>query len=222
MTIEHAERSYIPAAGRHWSLPLYDPITRLLGADRARARLLEQAQPRAGDQVLDIGCGTGTLAVQLKRTYPDAHVTGLDPDPKALARGRRKAERAGVVVRFDQGFSDALPYPDESFDRVFSSFMFHHLRGDEKLGMLRAVRRVLRPGGRLELLDFAGPDAGSHGIFARLLHSHAYLKDNVADHVVSLMREAGLEQTGPVAHDTLLVGHVAYYVAVRSRIRTSV
>ena len=127
-----SSRSYLPAAGRDWRLPLYDPLVKLLGGDAARSVLLDEAALRAGQRVLDLGCGTGTLATLIMQLHAEVDVVGLDPDPKALARARRKAERAEVSVRFDHGFGDELPYPEASFDRVFSSFMFHHLPAKEK------------------------------------------------------------------------------------------
>jgi len=128
----HTERTYLPAAGHDWTLPLYDPFVKLLGGDRVRGTLLNQAALKANHRVLDIGCGTGTLAVLIKRLYRNVAVVGLDPDPKALGRARRKAARAAMSIRFDQGFADELPYPDASFDRVFSSFMFHHLEAGRR------------------------------------------------------------------------------------------
>ena len=126
-----SQRTYLPAAGRDSLLPLYDLMTKLMGADRARRRLLDQAQIRPGHRILDIGCGTGSLLIQLKSLYPRTDVVGLDPDPKALARARRKAARAAVSIHLDQGFGDELPYPEASFDRVLSSLMFHHIPSDE-------------------------------------------------------------------------------------------
>src|SRR5215469_15136371 len=152
--MSHADHSYLPAAGLDILLPLYDPLVKLLGADRARKKLFDQASVQPHHRVLDIGCGTGTFAVAIKRCLPALEVVGLDPDPKALARSRRKADRAGVSIRFDPGFANALPYSDASFDRVFSSLMFHHLPHDAKLATLCEVRRVLKPGGSLHLLDF--------------------------------------------------------------------
>ena len=134
--MSESTRPYLPAAGYDWTLPLYDPIVKLLGGDSARRMLLDQAELRPGYRVLDIGCGTGTLAILTKSLYPDVAIVGIDPDPKALARARRKASRAAVSIQFDQGFGDELPYPEASFDRVFSSFMFHHLPSAEK----RAIR----------------------------------------------------------------------------------
>lgn len=127
-----AGRDYVPAAGHDLILPLYDPIVTLLGADSTRAVLVDQAALPPGHRVLEIGCGTGSLALVIKRLHPAVDVVGLDPDPRALVRARRKAERAALSIEFDRGFAGELPYARASFDRVFSSFMFHHLRGSEK------------------------------------------------------------------------------------------
>jgi 2-polyprenyl-3-methyl-5-hydroxy-6-metoxy-1,4-benzoquinol methylase len=122
-----SRRTFLPAAGHDFFLPFYDTMTKLMGADRVRAALVDQAELRAGQRVLDVGCRTGTLAIQLKRLHPGVEIIGLDPDPNALSRARQKAERSAVQLRFEEGFSDSLPYSDRSFDHVFSSFMFHHL-----------------------------------------------------------------------------------------------
>ena len=103
MSMVKSERTFLPAAGRDWFLPLYDPFTRLFGFDATRQTLLDQGAVQPHHRVLDIGCGTGTLTVLIKQQHPDVDVVGLDPDPAALARAQRKAERAGVTVRFDLG-----------------------------------------------------------------------------------------------------------------------
>src|SRR5262245_2302483 len=107
-----SHRHFLPAAGRDLFLPLYDPLTKLLGGERARQVLVEQARLGPGQKILDVGCGTGSLLLQIRRSFPAVEAVGLDPDPKALARAKRKAAREGAAVQFDQGFADALPYPD--------------------------------------------------------------------------------------------------------------
>ena len=208
-------RTFLPAAGHDFFLPFYDPLVKLLGGERARRALLGQAGLRPHQRVLDVGCGTGTLAVLIKTLHPDVDVVGLDPDPKAVGRAQRKAARVGVSIRLDVGFSDELPYADGSFDRVFSSFMLHHLPADEKERSLSEIRRVLAPGGSFHLLDFSGPGHASGGFMSRWLHSHDRLRDNSEGRVLDLMRRAGFAEPALVGRGALLFGHVQvdYYQA---------
>jgi ubiquinone/menaquinone biosynthesis C-methylase UbiE len=212
--MSESSRTYLPAAGFDWSLPLYDPIVKLLGGDKARMVLLDHAALQPGYRVLDIGCGTGTLATMIKRFHPDVEVVGIDPDPQALARARRKAAKAAVSIQFDEGFGDDLPYAAASFDSVFSSFMFHHLPSDEKGKTLRAVRCVLKPGGGFHMLDFEGPESGSNGVLAHFLHSRKRLKENSESGILSLMRQAGFADPRKVERRKMLFGSIAYFRAV--------
>lgn len=215
--VSKSQRTYLPAAGRDLFLPFYDLVAKLLGADRARQTLFDLAPLRPGDRVLDLGCGTGTFATMLKQRYPGVVVTGLDPDPKALARARHKAEQAGVSVRFDQGFADSLEYPAASFDVVFSSFMFHHLEGSNREKTLGEVRRVLKPGASFYLLDFeVSPSA--HGLF-NLFHSGERLRDNTESRILNLMGDAGFSDRKKMAVRPVLFGfgRAGYYQASASR-----
>jgi ubiquinone/menaquinone biosynthesis C-methylase UbiE len=216
-TMKQVRRTYIPAAGHDWLLPLYDPLLRWLGGESDHRELVNQAGLQPSHRVLEIGCGTGNLAILIKRLYPGAEVVGLDPDPKALARARQKAEREAVSVQFDSGFSDELPYADGSFDRVFSSFMFHHLSLEEKKRTLHETGRVLAPGGSLHLLDFGGANARPEGLIARLLHRTGRLRDNVEGRIPALMREAGFADPREVAHRVTIFGRVTRYCASPQR-----
>ena len=189
MTHRHQEHDYLPAMGHDRLLPLYDTFTWLLGVPRVHRRLVELAAIEPGHRVLEIGCGTGNLALRAQRMHPDAEVVGIDPDPLALERARRKADRAGLPVRWDRGKAGELPYPDESVDRVLSAFMFHHLDDAEKKSALAEVRRVLRPGGQLHLVDIAGHH---HGRVGRRMLRNEHLRDNAGEGIPNRMREAGL------------------------------
>ena len=209
-------RPFIPGMGIDWLLPLYDPFTTLLGVGRTRATLLAQARLEPGHRMLDIGCGTGSLAVLARQRFPDVDVVGIDPDPRALERAARKARRRGVQVRFDRGFADALDYPAASFDRVFSSFMFHHLAAAEKEATLRAVRRVLKPGGSLHLVDFGGPHGSGHGAHRHGRRSHGRLADNGEQTVIGFLQAAGLADAAKTGEESLLgLVRIVYYRAGR-------
>jgi ubiquinone/menaquinone biosynthesis C-methylase UbiE len=212
-----AQRTFIPAAGHDWLLPLYDPLTKLMGAEAAHRQLIDQAGLEPGQRVLEIGCGTGSLTVLVKVLHPGVDMVGLDPDPKALDRARRKAARRRVSVQLDRGFSDALHYPDESYDRVLSAFMFHHLARYEKERSLQEVRRVLRPGGSFHLLDFGGTHSRSGGLLARLLHRSEHVRDNSGDAILGLLRESGLVDATEVAHRRTIFGGVSHWRACRPR-----
>ncbi|AGL19338.1 type 11 methyltransferase [Actinoplanes sp. N902-109] len=149
--------AYLPAMGVRWLLPLYDPFCRLAGVSRIHEPLLDRAALHPGQRVLEIGCGTGTLLTACARRHPGIEAVGIDPDAAALRRARRKAARAGLSIRYEQAYAGDLPLPDASVDRVLSALMLHHLAEDERARALREVRRVLRPGGQLHLLDVTAP-----------------------------------------------------------------
>lgn len=192
-TIQQAERKFLPAAGHDLFLPLYDPCISFLGGDRARKKLTQQANIQAGQKILDIGCGTGTLSVSVQKQYPDIEIIGIDPDRKALSLAHKKTQKAGTSIQFDQGFSDQLPYPDKSFDRIFSTFMFHHLKETEKQKTLLEVRRVLKPEGSFHLLDFTR------------------IKNNSEEQILSLLKTAGFKDTQLMERGSLLFLRVSYF-----------
>jgi ubiquinone/menaquinone biosynthesis C-methylase UbiE len=207
-------RTYLPGMGRDWMLPLYDPFTRLLGVGPVHRKLTEQAELATARRVLEIGCGTGNLALLVKRTAPSLDVVGLDPDPRALDRARRKARRASLSLELDRGFADQLPYPDASFDRVLSSLMFHHLDAELRVTSLREVARVLAPGGALHLVDMGGGDHGhAHGPRAHFARRRQVPDD---DRLVAMMGAAGLDDPAAVGRLEVRFGTLIYYRSVRA------
>lgn len=120
-----------------------------------RQRTATLARLRPGEQVLDVGCGTGTLAMEVQRLVGRAgRVAGVDPSPEQIARARAKATRRHVPIAFQIGVIEQLAFPDQTFDVVFSTLMMHHLPADVKRQGLAEIARVLKPGGRLVIADF--------------------------------------------------------------------
>ena len=179
--------------------------------EQFKKQLVRQAQIQAGQNVLDLGCGTATLTILIKQTHPEAEVTGLDGDPRVLAIGRAKAAKAGAAIILDQGMSFRLPYSDESFDRVLSSLLFHHLNTENKQRTLDEVYRVLRPGGEFHLADLSRP----RNLLARLVSPLMARLEDVSDNHKGLlpvmMRQAGFKLVEDGVHFSTLFGTLSIY-----------
>ncbi len=104
--------------------------------------------------MLDVGCGTGTLALEAReRVGITGRVCGIDPSRQMIAYARRKAAGRSLSVDFQLGVVEHLAFPDRSFDVVLCTWMIHHLPTDDKRQGLAEMARVLKPGGRLLLVD---------------------------------------------------------------------
>ena len=164
---------------------------------RLRERQLSLAGLRPGESVLDVGCGTGGLAIAASRKVGSAgSVQGVDPSAAMIARAQRKARRAAADVQFRTGVAEALPYGDATFDVVLSSLMLHHLPKETRRAGVREVGRVLKPGGRFLAIDFGRPSSEhKHGLIGRL-HRHGGVN---ARNLIELVSDAGLEvvDSGP-------------------------
>lgn len=120
---------------------------------RQRAVALARLDP--GEQALDVGCGTGTLALEVaRRVGREGRVAGIDPGAEQIARARAKAARRHVPMEFQVGVIEQIAFPDQTFDVVFSTLMMHHLPAPLKRQGLAEIARVLKPGGRLVIADF--------------------------------------------------------------------
>ena len=204
------ESGFIPALRFHRLTPLFDHVAALTARDGTiKRRALERAAVADGEDVLDVGCGTGTLAAAAARAARDVRVTGLDADPAILARARARARETGLDIRLDEGWSTELPYPDESFDVVLSTLFFHHLEDDAKRRTAQEMARVLRPGGRLVVGDLGRP----HGPLMRAaVRTTVQVLDGVA--TTALNVRGGLPE--------VLAAGGFRDVAVRDRLRTPI
>ncbi len=220
MAATRTEESYVPALAYDRLTPLFDLFVRVpMRERRFKGRLLEHAAIADGMRVLDVGCGTATLAIWIKQRVPGAEVVGLDGDPKILERARRKAADAGVELRLDEGFSNDLPYEAGSFDRVVSSLFFHHIKPAVKERTAREIARVLKPGGELHVGDFGRPADPLQSASFRLVRrfdGEEETRDNLHGRLPEIFAAAGLvdvnERPGPMR---TVMGTLRFYSARR-------
>jgi ubiquinone/menaquinone biosynthesis C-methylase UbiE len=211
---KHHPHDHLPAAGHDALLPGYDLLTRLFGFYRVHEKLMRQAELAAGHRVLEIGCGTGNLSIRVKRAHPAVEVTGSDPDPLALERAQRKAARM-TGIRFERSYAQELPHADGAFDRVLSSMMLHHLGSDAKTAAAAEIFRVLRPGGRLHVVDLGGNMTAHDGLAARLVMRTDHAAGNLGDAIPQLLTAAGFDCTEVATERHRFVGRLTYYRATR-------
>lgn len=212
---------YIPALGHAWLTGFYDPILRLTMREVTfKSRLIDQADLRPGHRVLDLGCGTGTLTVQIKQSQPGAEVVGLDGDADILRRAAAKRDRAGVAFDLVEGFSDRLPFADGSFDRVLCSLLLHHLTTDAKRRTLAEVFRVLRPGGQVHVADWGAPQdplMRAAFVIVQLVDGFATTDDNVKGRIPAMLRDAGLVDVDVTGHLRTMYGTLSLIRGERPR-----
>jgi ubiquinone/menaquinone biosynthesis C-methylase UbiE len=150
------ERDYVPALGWSALTPFYDGVVRTLSREAAwRPALVEQIAPRDGETILDVGCGTGSLAILLKQAAPGARIVGLDPDEAILARAAAKAKAAGADIEWRLGYARDAGGLGEMFDKTVSSLVFHQVPQAEKEAGIAAMIAGTRPGGEMHIADFA-------------------------------------------------------------------
>lgn len=150
-------RDFVPALGRSELTNSYDRVIAVMTRERRwRAQLLALVDPRSGETILDVGCGTGTFAVMLKAACPAARVIGVDPDDEVLGLARAKAAAAGAEVDWQRGMGDELSslVPDGSADKAASSLVLHQCPMAMKRAILAATFAALKPGGRLFIADY--------------------------------------------------------------------
>ncbi|HSN17786.1 MAG TPA: methyltransferase domain-containing protein [Gammaproteobacteria bacterium] len=179
----HAPGLLLRAAGFYdFSLWLF-----MLGRERSfRERVLRAADLAPGQDVLDVGCGTGSLALSAKRTVgPKGDVYGIDASPEMLRRAESKSRKSDLAVEFLEAPAQALPFPDAKFDVVLNTLMLHHLPRTSRDRCVAEMKRVLKPGGRLVIVDFAA-SAARH---AFSIHRHGGVR---SQDIVNMLMASGL------------------------------
>ncbi|GJL76863.1 class I SAM-dependent methyltransferase [Nitrosomonas sp.] len=212
--------NYVSALGYHWLTPFYDSFMRFAGRGNLLMQaLVAQARFEKGQQVLDLGCGTGALAIMIKHDFPSVDIVALDCDRKMLSIAEHKANQIGADIQFDLAFAEKLPYPDDSFNRVVSSLLFHHLSWEHKKQVANEIFRVLKPGGELHVMDWGrASNRLMRCLFfaVQLIDGFSNTRDNVSGRLIEVFNEAEFSQVNQQQSLNTVFGTLALYAAVKA------
>ncbi len=204
--------NYIPALRFRFLTPLYDPLLRWgMREETFKNRLIKEARIAPNSRVLDLGCGTGTLTILIKQSQPTADVIGFDGDSQVLDIARAKAHAQGVNITLAQGMAYQLPYLNESFERVLSSLVLHHLATSDRERALREVHRVLKPDSEFWIVDFGKPHNALAFLISRVMRNLERTEDLIDDLLPEQLQRAGFQEVKVVQRFMTLFGTIALY-----------
>lgn len=213
----HDSARYVHALRYRLLNAAYDPVVALTTRERRlKAMLLDAIGLSCDSRVLDLGCGTGTLAVLAKQRLPGLDVHGVDGDGAMIERARRKARQAGVDVSLRIALVESLPYADASFTHVMTSLFLHHLAAPDKVQALAEARRVLRPGGTLGIADWGAPSNWLlRGLFliVQALDGFETTRDHAAGRLPRFVAQAGFVNVRETGRLSTVLGSLTLVIA---------
>lgn len=212
-------KEFIPALKFDWLTYFYDFVTKLGRLEKRLWKpLLLQANIKENDNVLDFGCGTGTLTIMAKKETPKAIIYGVDIDSNILKIAKTKVENSGYEVFLKLYDGIFLPYKDETYDKVLSTLVFHHLTRNQKIMTLEEIYRTLKYGGELYIVDFGkSKNIVMRGVFLiiQLLDGFSNTSDNVNGLLPEIIKNVGFSEVNEYRWVNTLVGTISFYKAVK-------
>ncbi|AWV97361.1 class I SAM-dependent methyltransferase [Arcticibacterium luteifluviistationis] len=204
--------AYIPALKYHFLTPIYDWFIKLSVPEKeVKSRAIDLAEINADDKVLDFGCGTATLCELLLAKHKVAVMVGLDVDPRILEIAKKKSIPGLTLKAFD---GETIPFQDQYFDKVISSWVFHHLTTAEKLSAFKELKRVLKPDGVFVLADWGKASNPVQRILFFILQvfdNFHTTSANVNGEIRNYLEEAGFQNIEECGHRNTLLGTLRYW-----------
>lgn len=204
----------------NWIAPFYDWLCSRFGLGVSfRKETLRFAALQAGEMILDVGCGTGVLTrMAAEAVGPSGNAIGIDPAPKMIGLARKNAAFLSNKAEFRLAVIEDLPFKNETFDAVLSSVMIHHLPPDLKRIGLLEVKRVLKPGGRLVVVDIDRPANPLWWFLVWPLRIMITTCDHLAGRLDFYFREAGFD---PVNRVGSWRGLLSFWLAYKPKNRST-
>ena len=209
-------KKYIPALRFNFLTPLYDAVMKyLMHEDEFKNALIEQASIHPNQNVLDFGCGTATLTIMAKIKNPNAKIIGIDIDENIIKISKEKISAMKLDIKTDTYDGNTLTYENETFDRIISCLVMHHIPKDRKEATLKDLHRILKKGGELHIADFGKPGNIIMSAISFILQflEPSTLKDNIAGRIPAELETAGFKSAKETAHYNTIFGTVALYSA---------
>lgn len=211
------EKKFIPALKYDWLTKIYDPVVQAtMPEDKFKNALIAQAAIKDNAHVLDFGCGSLTLSIMAKIIQPSAFIHAVDVDEKILKIASDKMKQTGEEIFIQRYDGRILPYPSNTFDRVISSLVFHHLDREQKMNSLYEIFRVLKPGGELHIADWGKAKNGlmrSAFYLIQMLDGFKTTTDNVKGLIPAYMTQAGFMDVRETEQFQTIFGTLALYRA---------
>ncbi|MEW6456653.1 MAG: methyltransferase domain-containing protein [Acidobacteriota bacterium] len=203
-------KNYIPPTPLNFFTKFYDIGCILMGLGKKfRFFIVQNLKLSGKERILDAGCGTGTLLLILKKIYPSITAEGLDPDSNVLNIAKKKFEKNGINITLYCSKMDNMPFEDNSFDVLVSSLAFHHIKKEERMPSLGECLRILKPRGKMLLIDFGPPDSNFFNrILSILMGFFELIEDGKKGRIPLLMKEAEFSE---VKHTAKYLHNIAFY-----------
>lgn len=204
MDNKNKKGEYIPALKYHWMTRFYDPLIQWgMQEKKCKTHLVKQATLQPNETIMDLACGTGTLALLIQQSQPGVQVIGVDADPKILSIAKGKIKETQVNnITFEEGFSDKLPFSNNLFHHIFTSLFIHHLTQEMKKKTFEEVYRTLRSGGQFHIIDIEKPQNWLMRVAffsIQFLDGFETTSNHVKGIIPNLLKETGfvsIEETG--------------------------
>lgn len=211
--------NYIPALKYDWLTRIYDPVLQLTMPEKKfKGELIAEMNIQPGQRVLDFGCGSLTLSIMAAEHQPKAEFYGVDIDEKILSMARKKLDGRNLPIQPKLYDGGRLPYPDEYFNHVMSSLVFHHLTLRQKHHILEEILRVLKPSGRLHIADFGKPAGVIQRIgfyVVQFLDGFETTNDSVKNVLPEAIRQTGFQQVEEKGLFKTMVGTVRIFSGIK-------
>ena len=215
-----SETKFIPALGYDFLSDYYDLAIKVTMPEKKfRNRLIDFVDPKENEKIVEFGFGTAQNIIILKQRFPNCNVLGVDIDPKIKSIAEYKLNKAGIQVPLFLYDGNKLPFEDDSFDKVYSSLVFHQLDMISKLKCLLEINRILKPNGELIIGDWGKAKTKWMRLsfyLVQLLDGFKTTTDNVNGLMTKYITDAGFKNVEEISYINTSIGTYSYYKAYKN------